>query len=153
MKQFFTFVIACLLLVSLTACGNTGDNPVENSNASEDSGKVTSSDSSEAVSKEQTKENTPSQPPVTRGNLVLMEDFDPSYRPPAKEESAPDMPSEPADSESESLDYILNLNSKKFHKPDCASVEIMKESNKQPFHGTREEAIANGYDPCENCNP
>lgn len=29
----------------------------------------------------------------------------------------------------------------------------MNESNKQEFYGTRDEAIAQGYDPCGRCNP
>ncbi len=49
--------------------------------------------------------------------------------------------------------YILNTNSKKFHYPDCSSVDQMNESNKQEFFGTRDEAIAQGYDPCGRCNP
>lgn len=52
-----------------------------------------------------------------------------------------------------SVTYILNTNSKKFHYPDCSSVDQMNESNKQEFYGTREEAIAQGYDPCGRCNP
>ena len=53
----------------------------------------------------------------------------------------------------ESPDYILNASSHKFHKPDCESVESMAEHNKKAFYGTRDEAIAQGYDPCKNCNP
>lgn len=50
-------------------------------------------------------------------------------------------------------DYILNLNTGKFHYPDCESVEQMKESNKFLFSGTRDQAISQGYNPCKNCNP
>ena len=49
--------------------------------------------------------------------------------------------------------YILNTNSKKFHKPGCSAVSQMKESNKAEFTGTRDEVIAKGYDPCKKCNP
>ena len=49
--------------------------------------------------------------------------------------------------------YIANLNSKKFHYPDCPSVDDMKEENKWRFTGTREELIALGYKPCKRCNP
>ena len=50
-------------------------------------------------------------------------------------------------------DYVLNTNSKKFHYPDCSSVGQMKEANRADFHGTREEVIAKGYDPCGRCKP
>lgn len=49
--------------------------------------------------------------------------------------------------------YILNTNTKKFHYPDCSSVDQMKEKNKEPFYGTRDEAIAQGYSPCGRCKP
>ena len=49
--------------------------------------------------------------------------------------------------------YILNTNSKKFHKPGCSAVSQMKESNKAEFTGTRDEVIAKGYEPCKKCNP
>lgn len=50
-------------------------------------------------------------------------------------------------------DYVLNTNTGKFHKPSCNSVNQMKEKNKQEYHGTREDVIDMGYDPCQNCNP
>ena len=49
--------------------------------------------------------------------------------------------------------YILNKNSKKFHRPTCDSVKDMKEKNKEYSTKTREEIIADGYDPCKRCNP
>lgn len=49
--------------------------------------------------------------------------------------------------------YILNTNTRKFHRPDCSSVKKINDKNKAEFTGTREEAIAAGYDPCGNCNP
>ena len=49
--------------------------------------------------------------------------------------------------------YILNLNSKKFHKPDCDSVREISDSNKKTFKGSREDLIAGGYEPCGSCNP
>ena len=52
-----------------------------------------------------------------------------------------------------SADYILNTNTMKFHYPSCSSVKRMSDKNKQSFHGTRDEVIAMGYDPCGNCNP
>lgn len=50
-------------------------------------------------------------------------------------------------------DYICNLNTRKFHYPGCSSVKKMKESNKLPVHGTRDEIISQGYEPCKICKP
>lgn len=49
--------------------------------------------------------------------------------------------------------YILNTNTKKFHKPDCSSVSGMSESNRKQVKTTRSELIEEGYAPCKNCNP
>lgn len=54
-------------------------------------------------------------------------------------------------SESGAETYILNTNSKKFHRPDCSSVKDMKESNKKSFTGTQKQLKLQGYEPCGNC--
>lgn len=56
---------------------------------------------------------------------------------------------EPAQDET----YILNVRSKKFHRPDCASVDSMREENRETLHGSREALIEQGYAPCGSCNP
>ena len=62
---------------------------------------------------------------------------------------------EPAAQEpaSQGTTYILNTNTRKFHYPTCGSVGQMKESNKQTYTGSRDDLIAQGYDPCKKCNP
>ena len=50
-------------------------------------------------------------------------------------------------------DYILNMNTHKFHLPGCRSVEQMSEANKGYYNGNRSELIDEGYEPCKNCNP
>ena len=50
-------------------------------------------------------------------------------------------------------EYILNTNTKKFHYPSCSSVKQMKASNKKEYTGSRDDLIAQGYDPCKKCNP
>lgn len=62
--------------------------------------------------------------------------------------------SESTASSSESSEtYILNTNSKKFHKLGCGSIAQMKDSNKKEFSGSRDELLSQGYDPCKRCNP
>lgn len=53
----------------------------------------------------------------------------------------------------QSADYILNMNTHKFHLPDCSSVDQMKEKNRGTFTGSREALIQQGYEPCKRCNP
>lgn len=49
--------------------------------------------------------------------------------------------------------YILNTNTKKFHKPDCYSVKQMSSKNRKKYKGLRKKLIKDGYSPCKNCNP
>lgn len=56
-------------------------------------------------------------------------------------------------SSSGKVEYVLNMNTHKFHLPSCSSVKRMSESNKGIYTGTREDVINQGYDPCKICNP
>ena len=47
--------------------------------------------------------------------------------------------------------YILNTNSMKIHKPDCESVEKMKDENKLKYNGTLSYLLNKGYTKCQNC--
>lgn len=49
--------------------------------------------------------------------------------------------------------YVLNTNSKKFHNPDCGSVDDMSPENRSNFKGSRSDLIKHGYEPCGNCRP
>ncbi|WMJ78737.1 MULTISPECIES: thermonuclease family protein [unclassified Sedimentibacter] len=57
-----------------------------------------------------------------------------------------------ANEEPNLAEYIGNTNSKKFHRPDCSSVEKMSKNNKIIFN-SRTEAIDQGYGPCGICKP
>ncbi len=50
-------------------------------------------------------------------------------------------------------DYVININSGKFHLPTCRSVRQMKTSNSEFYKGEREDLIRAGYSPCGICNP
>ena len=50
-------------------------------------------------------------------------------------------------------EYVLNTNTKKFHRPTCTSIEDMKEKNKSIVKDSRENIINEGYAPCKRCNP
>ena len=50
-------------------------------------------------------------------------------------------------------EYVLNINSKKFHLPDCSGVTSMSPENRQDYTGTRQSLIDQGYSPCGTCKP
>lgn len=70
-------------------------------------------------------------------------------------EAAAETTTEPATepSEGNGQDYVLNTNTMKFHYPSCSSADKIKEKNKAYFHGTRDELIEKGFDPCGRCHP
>ncbi len=72
--------------------------------------------------------------------------LDSDYSDPSANDSASQEPEE-------ERSYVANLNSKRFHYPECSSVADMRESNKYYFYGTRSELIESGYQPCGRCNP
>ena len=59
----------------------------------------------------------------------------------------------PEDSSSSIEKYVLNTNTKKFHKPTCSSAESMSGANKKEVSTYRQELIDAGYKPCGSCNP
>lgn len=52
-----------------------------------------------------------------------------------------------------STQYVINKNSKKFHRPDCPSVQQMKAKNREYTNASRDTLIKQGYTPCANCKP
>ena len=53
----------------------------------------------------------------------------------------------------EEILYVCNKNTMKFHYPSCDSVKQMNERNRMNTNLSREELIAQGYQPCGNCRP
>lgn len=49
--------------------------------------------------------------------------------------------------------YIINTNSKKFHKSTCGSVDDIKDENKSVSSDNRDALINQGYSPCKSCKP
>lgn len=49
--------------------------------------------------------------------------------------------------------YVLNVNSMRFHLPECDGVKDIKPANRKDFTGLREELTDEGYIPCGACQP
>ena len=69
---------------------------------------------------------------------------------PAAERSEP---VEPTPEPQPEKDWVLNTNTGKFHKPSCSSVKDIKDANRRDVHMTRDDVIAQGYQPCGKCHP
>lgn len=53
-------------------------------------------------------------------------------------------------SETEKITYVLNTKTRKFHRTSCSSLPI---ANRKDSSESRENIIAQGYEPCKRCNP
>ena len=71
----------------------------------------------------------------------------------AETEQATQAVTQAASQQTSTESYILNTNTKKFHLPSCSSAGDIKASNREEYHGTREDLVSMGYDPCKRCNP
>jgi beta-lactamase superfamily II metal-dependent hydrolase len=54
---------------------------------------------------------------------------------------------------SDICEYVLNNNTKKFHKPQCNVVDDISDKNRENYSGDRDSLIEKGYAPCKICNP
>lgn len=59
-------------------------------------------------------------------------------------------PQEAANTETTEVTYILNVKTKKFHKPTCGSLPT---TNRKDTSESRDSVIAQGYEPCKKCKP
>lgn len=54
-------------------------------------------------------------------------------------------------SQANTVTYIINKNTKKFHRPDCSSVEDTKLQNRKETSKSKAELLEEGYQPCQRC--
>lgn len=62
------------------------------------------------------------------------------------------LPEEPVYEQGETL-YVLNVSSRRVHRPECSGVADMKEHNKQETYETFTSLIARGFKACGTCKP
>ena len=51
------------------------------------------------------------------------------------------------------ITFIINIKTKKFHKPTCTHAKNLSDENKEESTKTRDELIAENYSPCGTCKP
>lgn len=69
------------------------------------------------------------------------------------DEGDTDEPEETGAEEEYDGEYILNTSTKKFHLPDCKSVDDIADENKETSKLSKKELLEDGYEACKNCNP
>lgn len=66
---------------------------------------------------------------------------------PAQEETPAEQPA------ANVFTYVINTNTRKFHYPSCSKAKKISDANRSEYNGTRDDLIAQGYEPCKICNP
>ena len=134
-------VISVSLMISALVTGNSKNSDIPK----------TISETTNTVSTESETEPTAYYAVETKETNILIEPeiTEPSSEPTNETTIAPSV--ELADEYE--TDYVLNRNSMKFHFPGCSSAKKIKPSNRGEYHGTREELIRRGFDPCGRCHP
>ena len=57
------------------------------------------------------------------------------------------------ETEAQERTYVLNTNTKRYHRPNCNSVPDIKDKNKEVVTTTKEKVEDEGYRPCQRCKP
>lgn len=68
-------------------------------------------------------------------------------------ENAAEGESDTGESKPQTITYVLNTNTHRFHFSDCRSVKDIKDKNKSIEETTRENLVERGFKPCGNCKP
>ena len=66
--------------------------------------------------------------------------------------SGEELPEAPAYEQGETL-YVLNVSSKRVHRPECSGVADMAEHNKQETYELLSSLLSRGFKTCGTCNP
>lgn len=53
----------------------------------------------------------------------------------------------------ETATYVLNTNTKKFHRVDCTAISDISKANSQQVDCDRKVLLEQGYEPCKRCDP
>ncbi len=134
MKKIIAFVLVIVICMGLCACGEVGG--ATSVNKTTPTGNTTPCTPTLAPTAPTTEPTTaPTTQPAT----------EPTTEPTAQPTTDP--------GEDQGQDYVVNTSSGKFHYPSCSSADRIKESNRWDYHGTRDDLIGMGYDPCKRCNP
>lgn len=88
-------------------------------------------------------------PPVTTSSNGPTE----TAKPTEETEPPTTAPAEPVPVDPSVATYVLNTSSKRIHKPNCGSVETIKEGNRIYTDLPREKLMELGYESCGRCNP
>ena len=140
--------LVCGLLAFTTAGSHTTSSQKKDSTVTTTTTVVTTTTAAETTTTT-TKATTTTTTTTTESTTTAAETTTAATEPPApaQEETPAEQPAE------NTRTYVINTNTGKFHYPSCSSAKRISDANRSEYTGTRDDLIAQGYDPCERCNP
>lgn len=151
--------LVCGLLAFTTAGSHTSSSQKPDSTATTTTTVVTTTTAAETTTT--TTKATTTTTTTTEATTTAAETTTAATEPPTEAPTeAPTDPPAPAQEETPAeqpaanvFTYVINTDSGKFHYPSCSSAKRISDANRSEYTGTRDDLIAQGYDPCERCNP
>lgn len=140
--------LVCGLLAFTTAGSHTSSSQEPDSTATTTTTAVTTTTAAETTTTT-TKATTTTTTTTTEATTTAAETTTAATEPPApaQEETPAEQPA------GNTRNYVINTNTGKFHYPSCSSAKRISDANRSEYTGTRDDLIAQGYVPCEKCNP
>lgn len=151
--------LVCGLLAFTTAGSHTTSSQKKDSTVTTTTTVVTTTTAAETTTT--TTKATTTTTTTTEATTTAAETTTAATEPPTEAPTeAPTDPPAPAQEETpteqpagNTRNYVINTNTGKFHYPSCSSAKRISDANRSEYNGTREDLIAQGYTPCERCNP
>lgn len=150
--------LVCGLLAFTTAGSHASSSQEPDSTATTTTTAVTTTTAAETTTTTKaTTSTTKATTTTTEATTTAAETTTAATEPPTEAPTDPPAPVQkeaPAEQPAENTrNYVINTNTGKFHYPSCSSAKRISDANRSEYNGTREDLIAQGYTPCERCNP
>ena len=151
--------LVCGLLAFTTAGSHTTSSQKKDSTVTTTTTVVTTTTAAETTTT--TTKATTTTTTTTEATTTAAETTTAATEPPTEAPTeAPTDPPAPAQEETPAeqpaanvFTYVINTDSGIFHYPSCSSAKRISDANRSEYTGTRDDLIAQGYAPCEKCNP
>lgn len=142
--------LVCGLLAFTTAGSHTTSSQKKDSTVTTTTTAITTTTATETTTTTKaTTSTTKATTTTTEATTTAVETTMAATEPPApaQEETPAEQPA------ANVFTYIINTDSGKFHYPSCSRAKEISDANRSEYTGTRDDLIAQGYDPCGTCKP
>lgn len=146
--------LVCGLLAFTTAGSHTTSSQKKDSTVTTTTTVVTTTTAAETTTTTTKATTTTPTTTTTEATTTAAETTTAETTTAATEPPAPAQEETPAEQPAANVfTYVINTGSGIFHYPSCSSAKRISDANRSEYNGTREDLIAQGYTPCERCNP